>query len=214
MGQFLNYNTISATIEAALDSEFVYENIYGFSTIGFYLNPPTGGAVAFQGSFDGINYFSIHLRGIENNLFISETDTAQNIIGSIAGLHSVKIKVISAGSNPGDITGRVQIQQAIIEGVEDSNQVPSSSGIQGILTVGTTAVEVKIGSTKLVGRKFVTLFNNSNTVFYWGFNNSVTINTGTPIYKDQFYSWNMTGDISIFVIAGSNNLEARITESA
>lgn len=88
------------------------------------------------------------------------------------------------------------------------------SGVQGSLTVGTSAVEVKVGVNRFSNRKVVTLYNNSNETIYWGFTNSVTISSGTPIEKKEFIVWNVGDDLSIWVIAGVANNNTRITEAS
>jgi len=88
------------------------------------------------------------------------------------------------------------------------------SGLEGALTVGTSAVEVKVGASKLAGRKSVTLYNNSNRIMYWGYTSAVTVSTGTPIQVGQYFEW-MVGDIlELWVITDQVNKNARITESA
>lgn len=88
----------------------------------------------------------------------------------------------------------------------------NNSGTQGALTVGTTAVEVKVGVSRLVSRKSVTLYNNSSSTVYWGYNNTVTISTGTPIQKDTFMSWSVGESVEIWVISDGANRNTRITE--
>ena len=90
----------------------------------------------------------------------------------------------------------------------------NNSGVYGTLTVGTSAVEIKVGGSVLAGRKNVTLFNNSNSTIYWGYSNAVTTSTGTPIVKNQFASWSVGESVSIWVIAGSAGNNTRITEGA
>ena len=110
-------------------------------------------------------------------------------------------------------------------GISDSNKtynddqtavadVLNIEGTQGTLTVGTTAVEVKVGVNKLTGRKTVTLFNNSNSTIYWGYTNVVTTSNGTPIFKNQTIIWNVGDSLSIYVIAGNANNNTRITEGS
>jgi hypothetical protein len=89
----------------------------------------------------------------------------------------------------------------------------NSSGTQGALVVGTTAVEVKVGASRLEGRKEVTLLNNSNTTIYWGYTNAVTVSTGTAILKNQMVTWSCGDNLSIYVIAGSAGNNCRITEA-
>lgn len=93
------------------------------------------------------------------------------------------------------------------------SDIVNTSGVYGSLTVGTSAIEVKVGSNRLAFRKSVTFLNNSNRVIYWGYNNSVTTSTGTPIEKGQMVTWSIGEDLAIWVIGEAANLNSRITES-
>ena len=90
----------------------------------------------------------------------------------------------------------------------------NGEGVQSALVVGTSAVEIKVGTFPLANRKLVTLFNNSNSTLYWGYTNSVTISTGTPIFKNQFSSWTVGEDRPLYIIAGNANNDTRITEAS
>lgn len=87
-----------------------------------------------------------------------------------------------------------------------------AGGTQGALTVGTIAVEVKVGVSQLANRKHVTLYNNSNSVIYWGLDSGVTTSTGTPIQKGEMIPWSAS-TATIYVIAGSAGNDTRVTES-
>jgi hypothetical protein len=87
-------------------------------------------------------------------------------------------------------------------------------GVQGVLTVGTTAVELKVGGSVLANRKLATVSNTSNNVIYWGYTNAVTTANGTPIVKNQQDNWDISDSGTIFLIAGSAGNDVRITESA
>lgn len=94
-----------------------------------------------------------------------------------------------------------------------SDIVNAGTGIESSLTVGTSSVEIKVGGSRLIGRKSVTLHNNSSVTIYWGWTSSVTTSTGTPIYKNQMLQWSV-GDVQpIYVIAGSISNNTRITEA-
>lgn len=98
--------------------------------------------------------------------------------------------------------------------IEDNiKNIINREGTQGSLTVGTTAVEVRVGASRLAGRKTVSLHNNSNQTIYWGYNSAVTTSTGTPIERAEFVVWSIGEDLPIFVIAGSAGNNARITEA-
>lgn len=89
----------------------------------------------------------------------------------------------------------------------------NAGGTQGAITVGTSAVEVKVGASALTNRKLVTLHNNSNATFYWGYTSGVTTSTGTPIFKDQVMFWAAKSSAPIYVITGSAGKNGRVTES-
>ena len=62
-------------------------------------------------------------------------------------------------------------------------------GVEGVISVGTTAVEVKVGGSPLDDRKVVTIQPEGNSV-YWGYTSSVTTSTGTRVFKDQMLDSN------------------------
>lgn len=89
----------------------------------------------------------------------------------------------------------------------------SGNGGENSLTVGTTAIELKVGASRLEGRKLLTIFNNSNDTIYWGFSSGVTTSSGTPIFKNQMYSWSVGDNQGVYLIAGSAGNNCRITEA-
>ena len=89
-----------------------------------------------------------------------------------------------------------------------------AGGVQGALSVGTSAVEAKVGASALADRATLTIYNNSNSVLYWGYTSGVTTSTGTPLEKKQFIAFEIGPNTPIFLIAGSASNDARITESA
>lgn len=94
-----------------------------------------------------------------------------------------------------------------------SEDVTRTDGVQGAITLGTTAIEVKVGASKLVNRKSVTVYNNSNKTIYWGYTSGVTTATGTPITKDGFAAWSRQADKSIYIISADTGLDIRVTEA-
>lgn len=94
-----------------------------------------------------------------------------------------------------------------------SADILNNSGVEGSLTVGTSAIEVKVGASKLEGRKQVTLYNNSNNIIYFGYTNAVTTSTGIPILKKQMITWDAGDILTIYVIAGSAGNNCRVVEA-
>lgn len=94
-----------------------------------------------------------------------------------------------------------------------SADILNNGGTQAALIVGTTAVEVKVGAFRLEGRKTVTLYNNSNKTIYWGYNNTVTTSSGTPIQKKELVTWEAGDNQEIWIISDSSGNNVRVTEA-
>ncbi len=83
-------------------------------------------------------------------------------------------------------------------------------GLQSEITVGTTPVEVMVGFSKLPLRRCVTVRPVSGPVF-WGYNNTVTVASGTPIFKKELTIFSASDTCPIWLVA-STNTTVRITE--
>jgi hypothetical protein len=114
-----------------------------------------------------------------------------------------------------DATGTEQtpVSSTALGELKSADVLNSGTGTQAALSVGTTAIEVKVNASPLSNRKVVTLYNNSNVTIYWGFTNGVTVSTGTPIFKNQNIVWTVGPSQKVFVIAGSAGNDTRITEA-
>ena len=92
--------------------------------------------------------------------------------------------------------------------------VINGPGLETVISVTSTPIEVKVGASKLTNRKLVTVFNDGTATVYWGYNNTITASTGTHIFKNQLQSWDATEGASIWLVAASGSHSCRITESA
>lgn len=84
--------------------------------------------------------------------------------------------------------------------------------LYGALTVGTSAIELKVGASPLAERKVVTAQPLSGEIF-WGFDSSVTVTTGKKIFRGQDWSKEMGPTQSVFLIAATS-INVRITEES
>lgn len=84
------------------------------------------------------------------------------------------------------------------------------SGVEGAISLSTTAVEVRVGGSRLTGRKSVTIRPTTGDI-YWGFTSGVTTTTGTPIYNKEFFSYGIDDAHTIYIIA-TGAVNVRITE--
>jgi hypothetical protein len=105
---------------------------------------------------------------------------------------------------PADVTGQKELK--IVDALRQE-------GTQAALSVGTTPVEVKAGSLPLQNRKMVTVFNNSTQRVFWGFTDSVTAMTGTPIGRNEIAFFRIEGTLSLWLVVESGTSNVRITEA-
>ena len=92
----------------------------------------------------------------------------------------------------------------------------STGGVNGnlLLTTGGTTYEAKVGGSRLANRKSLTITALDD--MYWGYSNTVTASTGTPLYKNQQIVFSIDPNSSTFqvwLVATANSKNARITES-
>ena len=83
-----------------------------------------------------------------------------------------------------------------------------------IITVGTTQVEIKVGTNRMVRREYVYIHNNSNPPIFIGKNGVTTSGStkGDILYKDQFAYVRVDDDTPVYVIAASSNADVFIRE--
>lgn len=90
-----------------------------------------------------------------------------------------------------------------------------SGGVFGSVTLTTlgTAYEARVGISRLSNRKLLTI-TAMNDIF-WGYSNSVTINNGTPLFKNQqlIFDIDPNSDFQVWVVSATNGASIRITES-
>lgn len=90
----------------------------------------------------------------------------------------------------------------------DKDQLPtkdvlSSSLTLANLTVGTTAVAIRVGGSNLTPRKVI-LIQPTNGTIYWGSTNTVTTSTGFPIFQNQQVSIAIDETITLYAVAATN----------
>lgn len=115
---------------------------------------------------------------------------------------------ISNGTNVASVTANQDLS------VQDGL---SGGGLDGALSVPTanTAIEVKVGGSRLANRKYVS-FQATSHDFYWGFSNAVTTSTGELIKKGATARWAVdpTGTAAQFwVVCAHSSASGRVKES-
>ena len=111
-----------------------------------------------------------------------------------------------------DSTGKLQAAKAATTGelfVTDSIDVAAQYAAQSVTTA---AAEAKAGATRLLHRKFIAITPTNGTV-YWGTSSTVTVSTGTPIFKNQCMTMAFTDNVPIYLIAAST-VDCRVVEGS
>jgi hypothetical protein len=116
---------------------------------------------------------------------------------------------------PSYTTAQTNSLSLTINGDLRTADIINTSGIYGTLTVGTSAIEIKVGGSKLANRKLVTIDNTSNSVIFWGWDSSITTSAyAGRIFKDQQASWAIGANVTIFLIASGAGNSVHISESS
>lgn len=117
------------------------------------------------------------------------------------------VNKLTDGTNTAEISNNGELE--VVDGLRNGGTYGSLA-----LTTANTAYEVKVGVSRLANRKSLTITAMDD--MYWGYDNAVTISTGTPLYKNQqiIFAIDPNSTFQIWVVAGSNSKSARITESA
>lgn len=104
----------------ALNSEFIFTNTLGYSSICFRLTIPLGATVSFKASFDGTTYENLTLRQLGNDGYIQSSSESGAYIGSISCARLVKVLVTAVGTVIGSVVGRATREVSTIEGIENA----------------------------------------------------------------------------------------------
>lgn len=99
----------------------VYTNDTGYSSIGFTLVVPSGGAVEFLGSYNGVDYIPITMLATDGTGYVRAISYDDTFLGSIASLRSFMVRTTAAGSADGSVTGRASNANTVLDGINQGN---------------------------------------------------------------------------------------------
>jgi hypothetical protein len=90
----------------------------------------------------------------------------------------------------------------------------SPGAVHGVVTVSTTASEIKVGVNRLANRQAVFIYNDGSQTIYYASISGVTAagaTKGLPLYKDQFVILPI-GDQPWYFIAAVSNPNVIVSE--
>lgn len=91
-----------------------------------------------------------------------------------------------------------------------TRDIINTSGVNAAASITTTAVEVKVGASRLVNRKAVTVIPTNGTI-YWGFTSGVTVANGMPVLKNQRVTIAISDNVAVFAIS-AGTVDVRVVE--
>ena|SRR5690606_4081423 len=92
-----------------------------------------------------------------------------------------------------------------------SSDVNDNAYLSGTVTVGTSAVEAKVGGSALAEREMVRIHNISNSTVYFG-PSGVTTSSGEPLYKNQWVSLPAGPNNPVYLIRASGSSDVIVQE--
>jgi hypothetical protein len=222
-----NYGTVGATtlrtaaqVGNATGAADFNSGATGAQTLRVHANQGAAGATAWltTDAADGpvapgaVASKSMLIGGQFNTALPTLTNTQQSafqldssgrlIIAPLANTSVVKAQLQdNAGNAINSNNNQLQVRDVI-----------NTSGQNRAQSVTTSAAEALGAATILVNRKFISLTPTNGTI-YWGFANTVTTSSGTPIFKNQTMTIAATDNVHIYVIAGSTT-DCRIAEGS
>jgi len=109
-------------LEANINDQFIFNNLRGYSSIGFNLTIPSGAVAVFESSYDGINFISARMRSIDTDEYTSMSNETATYIGSISSVRIFRVRISLAGSGTGSVIGRASIDVSTLEGIEHGSR--------------------------------------------------------------------------------------------
>lgn len=125
-------------------------------------------------------------------------------------LDNSALPVVVVGANTAGVTGTPIGSSSNGDAfVRDSI---NTSSLNAAISVTTSAIEAKVGTSRLTSRKLLSITPTNGTV-YWGSTSAVTIASGTPIFKNQCVTMAFTDNVAVWLI-GVAATDVRIVEGA
>lgn len=217
------FQDIGITDTITSNGDAVTLDFSGLGLLGVYVSGTWVATLQFEGSIDETNWFAIKALNISTGAVVSSIAGNGTFLVPVAGYAQFRLRASAYTSGTATVT---------IEGTKDvtlnlgdkasTGDINVSDGLKNggvhgnlAMATGGTAYEAKVGGSRLANRKLLTIVALDD--MYWGYDNTVTTSSGTPLYKNQFISFAINPDsgntFQIWVVASGNNKNARITES-
>lgn len=95
-----------------------------------------------------------------------------------------------------------------------ASDVNNKAYVNGAITVTTTAIEAKVGASRLAEREMVRIYNNDSAITIFFGTTGVTTANGEPLRPGESVSLPAGPDIPVFLVATSGSVNVRVQEMA
>lgn len=201
-----NVNNISGTISLPTGAATAANQTTEITSLQIMDNPvgSVGAGTAGTSSYLTGGVFNTALPTLTTGQQVAtQLDSSGRII--VAPLTNASVIKAQLQDNTGNALASNNSQLQVRDVINTAGQYRAQS-------VTTSAAEALGAATILANRKFLSITPTNNTI-YWGFSNTVTTLTGTPIFKNQTMTISATDNVHIYVIAGSTT-DCRIAEGS
>jgi hypothetical protein len=128
-------------------------------------------------------------------------EIAASLGGAVVGYNGTTAPTYSIMVGAKDPNGNTQPGNVDVNGNLMTNDIINSSIINGNISVGTTAVPARVGSSNLASRKVIIISPTNGTVYLGA--SSVSIANGIPIFQNQVVSFSFSSNVTPYLIAAS-----------
>lgn len=193
------------------------------NTEGVIITGTWSGTIVFEYTIDQTNWFPLSVLDLGDRANKNSTSANGTFLLPSAGFTTTRARASAWTSgtatvvNFGSDAVAVNYSQQGGRWAVKSNDGLSAGGIEGnvLLATANTAYEAKVGLNRLPNRTLLTIFAVDSDI-YWGYNSTVTENTGTLLKRGQQINFDIISDsinFQVWVVADSNNKNIRVTES-
>lgn len=133
-------------------------------------------------------------------------DTFENVLTDGSGALLVKAIGTISASIGGSITANITNTVNVFNAAE-----LNKTSVQGVIGIGTAAIQAIVSSAPLAERKFLYVENQSSQSIYWG-NSSVTTLNGGTILHGEYATWAIGSSSNIYIIQAVGSGTIRVIE--
>ena len=169
------------------------------------------GTLVVEGSNDGVTFYTVTSLNRATNSLTTAITASGAYDANTNGFQSLQIRASAWTSGTASISVYGSDAASLINTVGYVRGATDGSLVGNSLDRLKTADGLREGGTQGALSLTITALDD----MYWGYNNTVTTATGTPLYKNQQIVFAIDPDstFQVWIVASANGKTARITES-